>query len=198
MKSIIDKIKKTVIDNGGAVSLWVPITLDSVYEDEDNIVVSELIVKQCLSNSLYANTNFGTLNLEMVIEEDDDWYSIEDVLRDIAPSNMNHSSDEIFREYCQWQRQETDIRVMLRLYFSRHLMDTSEQNKMACSICVEEPEAFGLSSNCMPYIEAIWQNPSEGTITFDMEGGNMRDFDDFDTDQLVQIMRDFDLFYNEH
>lgn len=90
---------------------------------------------------------------------------------------------------------ENDVRQMIRFYFSRHLMNTSVDNKMKVDIIFEADEAFGLSANDMPRIISMWQDPCDGCITFDFEGGNWFDFDDFSVSELSRIMTDFDDFY---
>mgnify|MGYP003300135141 FL=1 len=92
---------------------------------------------------------------------------------------------------------EEDVRQMIRFYFSRNLMNTSAENKMKVEIIFETDETFGLSTNDMLRIVSIWQDPCEGYITFDFEGGEWIDFDDLSINELFRIMTDFDDFYVE-
>jgi hypothetical protein len=87
---------------------------------------------------------------------------------------------------------EDDVREMIRFYFSRNLMDTSAENQIKVDIVLETDETFGLSTNDMLRIVSIWQHPSEGIITFVLNGGKELDFDDVDTSDLFNIMDYFD------
>ena len=87
---------------------------------------------------------------------------------------------------------EDDVREMIRFYFSRHLMDTSAENQMKVNIVFETDETFGLSTNNMLRIISVWQHPSEGLITFVLDGGGEIDFDDVEISTLFKIMEDFD------
>ena len=77
---------------------------------------------------------------------------------------MNKSANEI--NVLAKTMNEDDVRQMIRFYFSRHLMHTSETSQMKVSIAFESDETFGLSTNDMLRIVSIWQHPSEGIITF--------------------------------
>lgn len=88
--------------------------------------------------------------------------------------------------------EEDDVRQMIRFYFSRHLMFTSEDNQMKVDIVLETKETFGLSTNDMLRIISIWQHPSEGIITFVLNGGEEIDFDDIETSTLLNVMTEFD------
>ena len=87
---------------------------------------------------------------------------------------------------------EENIREMIRFYFSRNLMDTSAENQIKVDIILETDETFGLSTNDMLRINSIWQDPCEGYIIFEFEGGNWIDFDDLSVNELVRIMNVFD------
>lgn len=88
--------------------------------------------------------------------------------------------------------EEDDVRQMIRFYFSRHLMFTSEDNQMKVDILLETDETFGLSTNDMLRIVSIWQHPSNGIITFVLNGGEEIDFDDIETSTLLNVMTEFD------
>ena len=103
---------------------------------------------------------------------------------------MNKCPDEIKR--LAKTMSEDDVREMIRFYFSRNLMDTSAENQIKVDIVLETDETFGLSTNDMLRIVSIWQHPSEGIITFVLNGGKELDFDDVDTSDLFKIMDYFD------
>lgn len=88
--------------------------------------------------------------------------------------------------------EEDDVRQMIRFYFSRHLMFTSKDNQMKVDIVLETEKTFGLSTNDMLRIISIWQHPSEGIITFVLNGGEEIDFDDIETSTLLNVMTEFD------
>ena len=100
---------------------------------------------------------------------------------------MNKTLDEIKAAYNEWSHDEDDIREMIRLYLSKRLMDTSEDNKLECDIVLETEDCCGLSSLDMPWIIAMWQHPTEGWITFLTDTRCERDFDDMDTEELIII-----------
>lgn len=90
---------------------------------------------------------------------------------------------------------DEDVREMIRFYFSRNLMRTSEDNQMEVDIIIEDDYTFGLSTNDMLRITSIWQHPSEGFITFVLNGNIEIDFEDIETSTLLKIMTDFDDYY---
>lgn len=92
---------------------------------------------------------------------------------------------------------DDDVRQMIRFYFSRHLMDTSEDNQMKVDIIFETDDTFGLSTNNMLRIISMWQEPCEGIITFVLNSGEEIDFDDIETSTLFKIMTDFGDYYTD-
>lgn len=90
---------------------------------------------------------------------------------------------------------DEDVREMIRFYFSRNLMRTSEDNQMEVDIIIEDDYTFGLSTNDMLRIVSIWQHPTEGFITFVLNGNIEIDFEDIETSTLLKIMTDFDDYY---
>lgn len=81
MRNIIENIKKVVNENGKELILDMSgITLDTPTED-DNLIVTELTTK--LGGKLYGNTNIGLINLEDFITDNDDWYTLEDIVNDL-------------------------------------------------------------------------------------------------------------------
>ena len=98
---------------------------------------------------------------------------------------MNKTADEIVIAFNRGTMVDDDIREMIRFYFSRNLIDTNETNAMPVFISFGEDKT----------IDAIYQDPCEGYIIFVLENGAEVDFDDIDTDDLVQIIKDFETYY---
>jgi hypothetical protein len=74
-------------------------------------------------------------------------------------------------------------------HISAMLADTSEDKHMEVSICVESEEDMGLSSLEKPRIVEIWQNETEGMITFKLEGCEEEfDLSDY-TEYIPQVRR---------
>ena len=109
---------------------------------------------------------------------------------------MNKTASEINEFYNLGMLVDDDIRQMIRYYFSRHLMDTSESNVMDVSIPFTPNDTFGVSTNDMLRITYMYQDPSEGYIVFVIEYETEIDFDDIDTNTLINIMNEFDEKYN--
>ena len=101
---------------------------------------------------------------------------------------MNKTLDEINTAYNEWSHDEDDIREMIRMYLSRLLMDTSEENKLLCEFPLDTHECCGLSSLQMPWVTAMWQDPIEGIITFIIDEKSERDFDDMDIEELMSVV----------
>ena len=55
---------------------------------------------------------------------------------------------------------------------SAALANTSEEEHMKVNIIVSTPEDQGLSDNDKPVITEIWQHPTEGIITFKLQGSD--------------------------
>jgi hypothetical protein len=113
-------------------------------------------------------------------------------------NTLNRTPNEITKIFNDFVPTETNIRQMIRNYFSRQLMDTNEVDKMDVDIVVDVEDAMGLSSLELPNIIKMWQHPTEGWITFETYGGGEYDFDDWTTRELVQIMNDFDENYSSN
>lgn len=80
IENVITLIKDTVQENSEPFVLDENgIVLDSCTE-ECNITVYSIINK---SDELYCNTNVGELNLIDCINDIDDWYTLEDIIRDL-------------------------------------------------------------------------------------------------------------------
>ena len=108
---------------------------------------------------------------------------------------MNKTASEINEFYNLGMLVDDDIRQMIRYYFSRHLMDTSVVNVTNVSIPFVTNDTFGLSTNDIPRITYMYQDPSEGYIVFVIENQTEIDFDDIDTNTLINIMNEFDEKY---
>lgn len=82
MKQIIENIKSIVNQNGGELIIAMHgVTLDTCSDVHDsNLVVTELTTK--FNGKLYANSNWGMVNLEDTIADNDDWYTLEDIVED--------------------------------------------------------------------------------------------------------------------
>lgn len=80
------------------------------------------------------------------------------------------------------------VRESSRHYISRVLMDTSESNKMECSITMQRGY-FGLGENEKPEVVAMWQEPSEGIIWLQFYGmTEPMEFDDLPIDNVMDII----------
>ena len=84
MKQIIENIKSIVKSNGGELIVALHgVTLETCSDVHDsNLVITELTTK--FNGKLYANSNWGMVNLEDTIADNDDWYTLEDIVKDIA------------------------------------------------------------------------------------------------------------------
>lgn len=83
MKRIIKYLKNKVNENGGELILDLAgVTLDTCDDNhDDNLIVTEFTTK--IGGKLYGNTNWGLIDLEVTITDDDDWYTLEDIVGDL-------------------------------------------------------------------------------------------------------------------
>lgn len=102
---------------------------------------------------------------------------------------MNKTFEEIMTAYNERINRDDDIREMIRMYLSRLLMNTSEENKFVCEFPLDTHECCGLSSLQMPWVTAMWQDPAEGFITFIIDEKSKRDFDDMDIEELISVVK---------
>ena len=80
-------------------------------------------------------------------------------------------------------------REEMRHKLSAILMDTSEEKPMMCSITIGESEAMGLSSNELPVVKSMFQQPSEGIIWFNIEDCEEPiEFDDMPLEDIENIL----------
>ena len=124
-------------------------------------------------------------------------------------SSLNRSIDEIEQMYECLQHDESFIQACIRNYVSRLLMDTSEEKHIKIEVCLEEKDTYGLPSCCMPWVTQIWQHPSEGIITTEVDDEEFDpydytivterewtnaseevDFDEYTTEEQLEILRD--------
>ena len=100
---------------------------------------------------------------------------------------MNKSPKDIYDAYDRLEFAKREFRESARLFLSRLLMDTDEDNPYKCDITLEPKGTMGLSSLEMPHLDAIWQHPTEGWITFEIDGYSC-DFEGIEDEELVQII----------
>ena len=79
-------------------------------------------------------------------------------------------------------------REILHRHFSALLMETDNEHHMKCDIIIGENDAMGLSTLQMPRVIGAFQDPIEGIICFYIEGDCIVEFDDMDTDDLINIL----------
>lgn len=82
-----------------------------------------------------------------------------------------------------------DLREVFRQSISRILTNTSEEKHLECEIPIKSTEIFDLSSSLILKIIEAWQHPTEGYIMFKYEGDQVKEFDDIETDELLQILK---------
>ena len=76
----------------------------------------------------------------------------------------------------------------LRHQMSALLMNTDESHPTDCYIQIGESESFGLNSLELPVISGVFQQPSEGTIWFQLYGAEEPiEFDDLSYEDLKNI-----------
>lgn len=82
IESSINYIARCVNISGGEMLLDNSgVELDTCSDDQDdNLVVYSITTKP--DGKLYGKTNWGLINLEDAIKYSDDWYSLEDIVRD--------------------------------------------------------------------------------------------------------------------
>ena len=105
---------------------------------------------------------------------------------------MNKSVPELKNLFLKLMEQEDELRELMRNYLSRTLMFNDENNKLQCSICLEVPDAMGLSSLDMPWVDEVWQDTAEGYISFKLDTGAVIDFDNLSTQELMGFIEDLD------
>lgn len=81
IENAISNLIKYVNVQGGNLDLGMDVVLDTCDDDHtDNLEVSALIVNDC---ELWGKTNWGLLKLQDTIQYSDDWYTLEDIVRDL-------------------------------------------------------------------------------------------------------------------
>jgi hypothetical protein len=91
MKEIIENIKNIVnLNCGELIVAKHGVTLETCSDVHDsNLIITKLTTK--LNGKLYANSNWGLVNLEDTIADNDDWHTLEDIVKD----NANFDSTNI-------------------------------------------------------------------------------------------------------
>jgi hypothetical protein len=87
-------------------------------------------------------------------------------------------------------------REILRRHFSALLMNTDNEHHLKCEIIIGENEAMGLSTLQMPRVIGVFQEPTEGIIWFYIEGDCLVEFDDMETNDLINILNTLKEQYN--
>ena len=119
---------------------------------------------------------------------DSAYFVPEDLYVELNSNNKQVKDIEVM--YDQYSQLELLLRESMRHYLSRLLMDHTKP--LTCSICLQTPDGFGLSSNDYPHVRRIYQDPMDGIIyfSFNTEGSNWIKFDNMNTDYLLIICRE--------
>lgn len=81
IENAVSNLIKYVNVQGGNLDLEMDVVLDTCDDDHtDNLEVSALSV---YDGELWGKTNWGLLNLQDTIQYSDDWYTLEDIVRDL-------------------------------------------------------------------------------------------------------------------
>ena len=81
IENAVSNLIKYVNVQGGNLDLGMDVVLDTCDDDHtDNLEVSALSV---YDGELWGKTNWGLLNLQETIQYSDDWYTLEDIVRDL-------------------------------------------------------------------------------------------------------------------
>ena len=67
-------------------------------------------------------------------------------------------------------------------------MNTDNENHLKCNIPIGERDAMGLSTLQIPKVIGAFQEIKEGIIFFYIEGDCIVEFDDMETDDLINIL----------
>ena len=81
IENAVSNLIKYVNEQGGNLDLGMDIVLDTCDDDHtDNLEVSALSIND---GELWGKTNWGLINLQETIIYSDDWYTLEDIVRDL-------------------------------------------------------------------------------------------------------------------
>ena len=81
IENAIGNIIQMVNEEGGKFDLEMDVVLDTLDDDHtDNLEVSVLYIND---GELWGKTNWGLLNLQETILYSDDWFTLEDIVRDL-------------------------------------------------------------------------------------------------------------------
>lgn len=85
IKNIIANIKTLLNDRGIILDVCDidgnGLVLDTYDEILENIIIYELFMLN--KTTLCAKSNWGLINLELALTDTDDWYSLEDIVKDL-------------------------------------------------------------------------------------------------------------------
>lgn len=131
--------------------------------------------------------------------------NMEDLFNEFS---LNKSMEEIEQIYMRLHDYDFFLRMCIKNYVSRLLMDTSEEKHIEIKVCLEEKDPYGLPSCYMPWVTQIWQHPSEGIITTEVDDGEFDpddytivtervwtsaseevDFDEYNTEEQMEILK---------
>ena len=101
---------------------------------------------------------------------------------------MNKSVEEINEMYRKYNDQHEVLVEAIRQNLSRTLMDTNENDKIACCVVIE-CGAMGISDAEKTTIVSAWQEPAEGTIWFNIYGCDEEiNLDDIELEDQIRIL----------
>ena len=107
----------------------------------------------------------------------------------------NKSADEINSMYEHYKDQNDILIEAIRQNLSRILMDTNEDNKITCDIILDA-EAMDLSNLENINIVSAWQEPTDGTIWFNICGSDEEiNLDDIALEDQVIIVNELNSNY---
>ena len=120
-----------------------------------------------------------------------------------------NSLKKIEQIYRHLQRKENSLRYCIKCYMLQLLKDTSENERMNIEMYLSEEDTRGVETGFTQAITQIWQNPSDETITTDLNDKDFDpgefeittvrkssgeeyevDFDDYTTKEQMEILRE--------
>ena len=83
------------------------------------------------------------------------------------------------------------LQESLRHYFSRMLMDTSEESPLECNLLIDTAESQGVCDLQKPHIIGMYQEATEGLIYLQFEGDEEHWYalDDITIDEQLEIAK---------
>lgn len=121
---------------------------------------------------------------------------------------LNRSIEEIKQMFNCLHNYEFFLRSCIWYHVSRLLMDTSEEKHIDIIVPLDHIYTFGETPPFMPCVTQIWQHPSEGIITTEVNSGEYDsddctimtgkewssgaleeiDFDEYNTEEQIEIL----------